>query len=192
MQELLNGNSISGEWSSSVCEELANSGLLSAEDHGKQLRFTPAAWPNSELLSNDGERRAPRVTLRHVSNLIYSCLGAWLTLKALPLIATVRWMHGRSHNVPNSLPLGGATIELTRTLIAVFRRCRPFLYSPRERCLFDSLALITFLQRYGIRPQWVFAVTTNPFGAHCWVEYEGYVLNDTPVHIKSYMPIMRV
>ena len=82
--------------------------------------------------------------------------------------------------------------ELTRDLVAAFVRRRVFLFSSRNECLHDSLALLEFLARYGLYPDWVFGVQTRPFAAHCWVQQDGVVLNDSLEHVIGYTPIMVV
>jgi hypothetical protein len=54
------------------------------------------------------------------------------------------------------------------------------------------LALLEFLARYEVLPRWVFGVRARPFVAHCWVQYEDIVFNDTVEHVASYTPIMVV
>jgi hypothetical protein len=83
-------------------------------------------------------------------------------------------------------------MERARQLMEVFGRLRVFLFSHREECLHDSLALLEFLARYGIFPDWVFAVRARPFVAHCWVQYQDVVFNDTAEHVGGYTPIMVV
>ncbi|MEO1020428.1 MAG: lasso peptide biosynthesis B2 protein, partial [Pseudomonadota bacterium] len=63
---------------------------------------------------------------------------------------------------------------------------RPYL------CLFDSLALLYFLARYEVFPQWVFAVQLKPFRAHCWVQSNSLVVNDVVANVRHYTPIMSI
>jgi hypothetical protein len=63
------------------------------------------------------------------------------------------------------------------TLLSAFRRLRLLFYSPRRNCLLDSLVLLFFLRPYGIVPKMVFGVAARPFHAHCWLEWNGIVLN---------------
>jgi Transglutaminase-like superfamily len=79
-----------------------------------------------------------------------------------------------------------------RQLVDIFGRLRVFLFSHNEECLHDSLALLEFLARYRIFPGWVFGVRARPFVAHCWVQYEDIVFNDTVEHVAGYTPIMVV
>ncbi len=67
-------------------------------------------------------------------------------------------------------------------------RLRPLI--PRSGlCVPSSMLLLCYLRRHGIHAQWVFGVQTFPFEAHCWVEYDGVVLNDTLEHVCWYTPI---
>jgi hypothetical protein len=81
---------------------------------------------------------------------------------------------------------------VTKQLVVLFYELRPFLFSARNACLFDSLALLLLLRRFGVFPQWIFGVRTGPFAAHCWLQSGHVVLNDTVEHVRSYTPIMCV
>jgi len=73
---------------------------------------------------------------------------------------------------------------------SVFGRSR--LYVPLETstsCLLDSIALTKYLADHGVWAHIVFGVTSNPFSAHCWVQYGDLVLNDTVGNAASYTPI---
>jgi len=85
-----------------------------------------------------------------------------------------------------------ADIERLRQLIAVFADLRPYLFGWRDACLFESFVLSEFLARHGIFPSWVFGVQARPFGAHCWLQLDDIVLNDTVERVSAYMPIMAV
>jgi Transglutaminase-like superfamily len=83
-------------------------------------------------------------------------------------------------------------IEAARRLVDTFYRLRVFLFASREKCLYDSFAMLEFLARYGLFPYWVFGVRALPFAAHCWVQYRDTVFNDTVEHVRGYTPIMVV
>jgi hypothetical protein len=71
---------------------------------------------------------------------------------------------------------------------AVFRRAR--LYVPIEmRCLLDSIAMARFLLRRRIHAHVVFGIAIDPFSAHCWVQADDLVLNDTVGNVTSHTPI---
>jgi Transglutaminase-like superfamily len=82
-------------------------------------------------------------------------------------------------------------IEHASYLMAVFDSLR--LFYPRPYlCLFDSLALVNFLARFDMYPDWVFGVMSDPFEAHCWVQSGNVVLNDTIERVSAFTPIMYV
>jgi Transglutaminase-like superfamily len=83
-------------------------------------------------------------------------------------------------------------VERARKLVEAFGRYRIFLFSSKDECLYDSFALIEFLARYDIYPDWVFGVQTRPFVAHCWVQRDEFVFNDSVERVSGYTPIMVV
>lgn len=56
-------------------------------------------------------------------------------------------------------------------------------------CLLDSISLARFLSRRGHPANIVFAVTRDPFSAHCWVQSGPWVLNDTLGNVSAHTPI---
>ncbi len=71
---------------------------------------------------------------------------------------------------------------------AAFRRAR--LYVPIDmRCLLDSIAMARFLLRRQIPAHIVFGVALDPFSAHCWVQVDDLVLNDSVGNVASHTPI---
>lgn len=71
---------------------------------------------------------------------------------------------------------------------AMFRQVRLFV-PVRMRCLVDSIALTRFLRRRGFGAHLVFGVAVDPFSAHCWVQADDLVLNDTLGNVTSHTPI---
>lgn len=61
-----------------------------------------------------------------------------------------------------------------------------------DACRFRSLVLMNYLTRSGIAPDWVFGVRLCPFSAHCWVEYNGVILNEDSDTVAEFRPIMSV
>jgi Transglutaminase-like superfamily len=71
---------------------------------------------------------------------------------------------------------------------AVYRRAR--LYVPVDMCcLLDSIAMAKFLRRRQLHVHVVFGVALDPFSAHCWVQADDLVLNDTVGNVDSHTPI---
>jgi Transglutaminase-like superfamily len=75
--------------------------------------------------------------------------------------------------------------------IALFHRLlRPWLYKSRDACVFDSLVLIEFLRSNGITASLTIGVKTDPFAAHCWVQWGPIVLNNTVEDVTPYSRIL--
>lgn len=73
-------------------------------------------------------------------------------------------------------------------LSAQFRWARR--YVPIDTvCLLDSLAMLRFLSKRGVRANMVFAVASDPFSAHCWIQAGDIVLSDTLGNAKAHTPI---
>ncbi|MGN6424316.1 MAG: lasso peptide biosynthesis B2 protein [Asticcacaulis sp.] len=71
---------------------------------------------------------------------------------------------------------------------AAYLKLRPFLPS-RRICLKDSLALMQVLRGEGLQAKLVFGVKLAPFMAHCWVQTETRLLNETPDRARLFTPI---
>lgn len=74
--------------------------------------------------------------------------------------------------------------------VQVFRRLRRLLFSEKDRCLLNALALVLFLRRYGHFPLFVIGVKTRPFGAHSWVQHEQLLLEGDPASVCHFVPIL--
>jgi len=74
--------------------------------------------------------------------------------------------------------------------VAAFRLMYGMLFTGRQACLFNSLMLTEFLARYLLFPACVIGVESAPFAAHCWVQYQGTVLNDVPQEVNRFVPIL--
>jgi hypothetical protein len=145
------------------------------------------------LLTPTGSLHLPAATLpltfaRYGAAFFSAAASANRWLRTLPLQETVQ-------RVTSAAERGGARgifdYQKARTRIAAFNRLRPF-YDRGYLCLFDSLALLLFLAKYQLFPRWIFGVQSEPFSAHCWVQEEDVVLNDTVERVQPYTPILSV
>jgi len=66
------------------------------------------------------------------------------------------------------------------------------LFTSRDHCLFDSLALLNFLALDGLSAHWVIGVKVQPFGAHSWLQQGSTVLNDQHDRVRRFTPILVV
>jgi hypothetical protein len=64
------------------------------------------------------------------------------------------------------------------------------LLSLHDKCLMKSIALLRALRSNGHEAELVIAVQARPFVAHCWVQWNGTVLNDDPDHVRTFVPIV--
>lgn len=78
--------------------------------------------------------------------------------------------------------------DLTRS----FQQIVPWFFSTHDACFFSSLLLVRFLARGGVTADWVFGVRLSPFRAHCWVSYQGLILNEDSHVVEGFEPILIV
>ena len=107
----------------------------------------------------------------------------WLRRRSLHSIAKV--LSGRRE----SLNMAADELAQMKECAVVYERLRPLLFTAREKCLFDSLALTNFLATESLFPRWVIGVKTAPFGAHSWVQAGTTVLNDQHEFVRRFRPI---
>jgi Transglutaminase-like superfamily len=170
-------------------EVLRGRGLLTdSVPPGKDATPVAATVPVRELVSESAPSAGRRV-------------GNWLAFFASAAVAKVAlraWSFERVvRRVRRRKAQAGSQARLLDTeraaeLVKGFARYRVFLFSPKNECLYDSLALLEYLARYGIYADWVFGVQTRPFAAHCWVQHGDIVFNDMVEHVSGYTPIMVV
>jgi hypothetical protein len=116
-----------------------------------------------------------------------------LWLKIRPLSHIVAALAAYRHRKTARIPLSQAPSREAHLLAfsSMFRQARR--YVPIETsCLLDSVAMVRFLARRQVSAELVFGVTHNPFAAHCWVQAEGWVLNDTIGNVMAHTPIRKV
>jgi hypothetical protein len=129
------------------------------------------------------------IRVSHVLRFIQSLLTAIVLLRSRRFAAVVERARVRKHRHAGNAPLQASTL---RTLLTAFFHIRTFFYSPRGRCLLDSLALLEFLAHYRQFPQWVIGVQIAPFASHSWVQHDTFVLNGEAMSVRAYTPIFSV
>lgn len=72
---------------------------------------------------------------------------------------------------------------------AAFRRSAKYMMSD-QKCLRRSIALAHHLLRRGHQVSMHFGVSVRPFHAHCWVQKNDLVLNNTADEVQPYTPIL--
>jgi len=171
---------------SNVLRDLIERGLLStsAYPHNsfRPLRLTE---PHSAIIANHASNR--HIRIHDAACYFASAITAAISLRLLSLHKIVTTERRRTIS-RRSQPQAYDS-SLTESLCSIYSRLRIVIDNP-QHCLFDSLALKRFLARYGLFPQWVFGVRLDPFAAHCWLQHETTVLNDSLDFVRSFTPIM--
>lgn len=180
-----------------ILAKMLSAGMLTTdESRGKEARppVTPLAQSALGGLEaapgKDPFDRRPAITAGHVINFVIACFEARLALRFRPIASVVARASARKARLSRSRAEPG--LELIRERVATYAHLRPLLFTAKDACLFDALALSNYLARYGISATWVFGVQTGPFAAHCWLQHDGVVLNDTPDNVRRYAPILAV
>lgn len=169
-----------------VVQTLTDKGILvTTGESGRAVEVTTLDTPERTLLV-EGKDYKPVVRLKHWIMFLRASVKASWKLRFYSMQRTVQSIDRRKQQRNKSCSDEHETLQ---QLLTIFHRLRPF-YARKHLCLFDSLALIEFLAYYRLYPQWVFGVVAEPFGAHCWVQNDQYVLNDRPEYVRGYAPIM--
>jgi len=124
----------------------------------------------------------------------------WLTMQAsLSILRAKRILrrYGLQVTLAHAASAANAVNSSEGKPIDVSPICRAFEKSRRyisslDQCLAHSLALALFLYRREIRPELVLGVSAYPFSAHCWVQLDKAVLNDSVEHVSAFTPIFAI
>lgn len=168
-------------------KNLLDGGLLT-RDRSVGRAVTPTVdKPASESLFDSENRPAVRVSAARVWNFFMASTLAAAQLRWNRLERTItRVQRRKARHAATLIDIGKA-----RELVAVFERLRSF-FPRRYLCLYDSLALVEFLARHGVFPDWMFAIKLEPWGAHCWVQAAGFIFNEDAEEAAGYTPVMVV
>ena len=180
-----------GAGADTLVSQMLAHGMLVTDPHvGKPAVPVATARPARSLVEFDLDLR-PKASSAQLWRFGRSCLQAQLSLKLRPIQSIVEAVRDRKARciARDSQPADPARL---RALATAFARLRPLFYTLRSACLLDSLTLLHFLSIEGIHPDWVFGVKTEPFDAHCWVQYGEVLLNDIPDRVRQYSPILVV
>lgn len=169
-----------------LANQLVGAGILVCNDScPRPVKVAPYIEPSSMLTAPPLGRLSWNSVAAQYSICMLACARAACLLrhhKIEAIVASVR----RQANANTGRPFDQQRIS---NLVSIFNRFRS--YFPHDYvCLFDSLALLKFLSFYGYHPVWIFGVSAEPFMAHCWLQQDEMVLNDTLAAVRSYRIIM--
>lgn len=172
-----------------LAAELIARGILTPERSLAGIRMPLQIVKPANALGRECMSIRAYQCLRYLPTFLRSARFADNCLRENAIAHTVQRIAGRKEQLSPARASHG--LNQIRTLVTAFNLLRPF-FDRKYLCLFDSLALIEFLSNYSIYPSWVFAVQSEPFAAHCWVQDKDLLLNESLERARLYAPIMVV
>ena len=168
-------------------EHLASKGiLLPPPAAGRPFMACSAARPNASRFEQ-ACLLAGNAAPSGGASILVALARSW----SLKRMHSLRGIVSGARRWKRDIPQGRArTMDEATGRTAQFLCLSPFLFTTKDACLFRSLFLMRFLAGHGIAATWTFGVRLAPFGAHCWIEYEGAVLNDHLEHAAGFAPIL--
>jgi hypothetical protein len=127
------------------------------------------------------------ITVGHVINFLVAWLTTRTRLHFQPLESIVRRIQLRNEKRQTAAAFD---FERARLLTSAYQHIRTWVFTRKGNCLLDSLTMLEFLARYDVHAAWVIGVQVRPFAAHSWLQHDHWVLNGTPVFVRSYQPIL--
>jgi hypothetical protein len=173
----------------SLARALLERGLLTSDPAARQNEPLVLPAPVQEITADSLDER-PTVRVGEAASFLAAwAVGKWLRRRQSieRIVARMRRRKDRAGYVAEEFD-----IERARRVVAVFDSMRAFFFSTRNLCLLECVVLLELFARYRLYPTWVFGVHVRPFVAHCWLQHEDVVLNDTLDRVTDYTPIMRV
>lgn len=186
----ISDSSATGECGQRLLASLLERGLLTKDPASGKHATPPPFAKATRALVLATDRMYCHIRTSHVLAFLGAAVAAKVMLRLIPLRHIVDYVGWRKRRNVARRPVWRAT--RVDELVGIFFRLRPFAFSGRDACLLRSLALVEFLGRHGVYPDWVFAVQSVPFGAHSWVQYQGVALNDYMRRIREFTPILVV
>jgi hypothetical protein len=178
------------EAATDIADALVDTGLLTTDPRNGRQHALPQILPATRALMDQYLLSEIPIRPHHVQCLLSSWVTALLLLRRRGIDVIVQSVEKRNNERRASR--SNSDLQHIAQLYTVFERLRPWLYTARDACLFDSLVLLEFLAHFGLSATWAFGVRTAPFGAHCWVQRDDVILNDTPEKAGRYTPILAV
>lgn len=180
--------SVTSPESRAALNELLDGGLLTTDRNAGRVIAPTTTTLATQPLLDDQAIASARASFVHLLNFSIAATHAAARLRWGELHRTIGRVQRRKAKQNTSAAFD---VDRARELVAIFGRLRPLL-PRRHLCLYDSLALIEFLARYGLFPRWIFGVRLEPWAAHCWVQEAEYIFNEEPEEAAGYTPVMMI
>ena len=169
---------------------------LDAEDHARLtgmvakriLRDAPGAAPPQPCHAPATPRAslfdtAERATTASVINALLMYRLVALRLRILGLERTLAAL-------PKCRRNAGKRAATRAVMIAsAFRQAGSFA-TTRDQCLAHSIAVAAGMRRHGLAAALIIGVHLRPFHAHCWVQHDDAVVNDSLDNVRDFTPIL--
>ncbi|CCW19661.1 hypothetical protein EBBID32_40300 [Sphingobium indicum BiD32] len=139
----------------------------------------PRFRPTGEL----GAHEAGRFSLLQVTRATFAYAVAKVLLRRNSLAWLLDDLARRKAAIDRSVEPEDGLVHLA----LAFEALRSFI--GQDQCLPLSIAYARCAYARGYRVEIVFGVTPRPFGAHCWVQQGGDVLNDRLARVEHFTPI---
>jgi hypothetical protein len=162
--------------------------ILTSPEAGKAATPVVVPGPVGEV-TGESLDEPTRTSVGSFARFVASSVRARLLLKQRSFESVVARVSNRNRSADPQIRRDD---EQVQKLVGIYTTLRPFFFTAKDACLFDALSLHEFLSAYGVYASWVFGVQARPFAAHCWLQLDGLVLNDTVNHVRRYAPIMIV
>ncbi|TXH00483.1 MAG: lasso peptide biosynthesis B2 protein [Rhodocyclaceae bacterium] len=161
---------------SADAERLRALGIEDPAPRDFAARRNTHAMPTKEMALSDKASSVLRAGATHW--LVQSRLKRWPFARLLAY--EQRRAPRRSHN-PSTQTLA--------KLHAAFRRASLWM-GEADQCLARSIAFRMLAFRLGFAPTLVLGIKLDPFAAHCWVQSEDCVANDSLERVRCFTPIL--
>ena len=172
-----------------IVEDLISKKILTTDALvGKEITPVTIEIPPLDLSGYEFGKTA-KIKAGHIIKFFTATALTYLKLRFTStekIVNSVKDRKRKHQSTPSSKP------EEIRELVEIFKILRPLFFTAKDHCLFDSLALIEFMARSSIYPTWVFGVKIGPFGAHCWVQDDNFIYNESLQNAHHFTPIMTV
>ncbi len=181
-----------GDGAESLIREMANMHLIT-KDKAQGKAFSVTRVPEAQRSIMDQTFPGNHMAISDLSWFLMAAFSAAIQLKTCSLSVIVNRILRRKVRSRSGI----ASLQFQHRKdycideLGTFHSLRPRF--PRDYlCLFDSLAMLEFLARRKAYPSWIFGIQLGPFQAHCWLQFDDVVLNDSVEHVRRYTPIMVV
>ncbi|MGL6188240.1 MAG: lasso peptide biosynthesis B2 protein [Holosporales bacterium] len=177
-----------GSMDASVACALLKKDLLTEDEAlANKEPFYEGPQAKRQLACLNGAFNATSLSLKFILQFYRAIRHASVKLSKLTLGALRDKLSKKREN--NSL----YTNDLKRifSLVSSYDSLRPF-YWKQKTCLLDSVALLYLLSAYNFSSDLIVGVKDEPFEAHCWLQVDDVVLNDSIEKVAAFSPILRL